>query len=399
MEKTTTQFPFYARLAFVLISLIAIFFVLSLARGIVVPVLMALLFSILLRPVANFLHTKLRFPNVLASLFSVVMMIIVVASILFFISWEISDFTKDWDTIQKNLSIHGNNIQTYVREKFNVTETEQKEYLNNATQNSLESGKKIVGTTLMSFTDTIMSSTLVPVYTFLFLLYRTHFLKFLHKLVSDKNRATLQAILCQVKVAVQSYLMGLITQMVTVSTLTAIGLTIVGVDYAILLGVITGLLNLIPYIGILVACLISIFATLTGSPDLSLILGVIIVTIVVQLIDNNILVPIVVSSKVEINAFVSIVGIIIGGNLGGIAGMFLAIPLIAILKVIFDRIPSLEPWGYLMGDDLPKTFEWQKIKLPLYGTSTTTVSTVIPPPVFTDTTLPEKPEESENKKE
>jgi predicted PurR-regulated permease PerM len=175
--------------------------------------------------------------------------------------------------------------------------------------------------------------------------------------------------LYQIKVAVKSYLVGLIIQMISVATLTSIGYMIAGVKYAILLGVLTGLLNLIPYLGILVAMLISIFATLTGTPDVSMILGVVIVTVIVQVIDNNILVPLVVSSKVEINAMASIIGIIIGGAIAGISGMFLAIPTIAILKVIFDRIEPLKPWGYLMGDDMPKTYEWRSIRLTNYNYS------------------------------
>ncbi len=74
----------------------------------------------------------------------------------------------------------------------------------------------------------------------------------------------------------------------------------------------------------------------------------------------------IVSSKVKINALASIVEIIIGGAIAGFAGMFLAIPILAILKVIFDKIESLEPWGYLMGDDLPKTYTWHNIQLPLF---------------------------------
>ena len=105
-----------------------------------------------------------------------------------------------------------------------------------------------------------------------------------------------------------------------------------------------------------------------------LFISVIIVNIIVQLIDNNILVPIFINTKVQINAFVSIVGIIIGNVLGGITGMFLAIPTIAIIKVIFDRIDTLEAWGYLLGDDLPKTFEWRKIKLPHYNYHNTTTA-------------------------
>ncbi len=149
-------------------------------------------------------------------------------------------------------------------------------------------------------------------------------------------------------------------QITAIAVLTAIGLTIVGVEHAILLGAITGLLGLIPYLGNVLAGLITIFATLTGSPDLSLIFQVLIVTTVVQLIDNNITVPLVVSSKVKINAFTSIIGIFIGGMLAGIAGMFLAIPFLAILKVVFDNVPSLSPWGYLMGDETPKTPQWHR---------------------------------------
>jgi predicted PurR-regulated permease PerM len=107
---------------------------------------------------------------------------------------------------------------------------------------------------------------------------------------------------------------------------------------------------------------VTILSSLTATPELTVILGVIAVNVIVQIIDNNILVPMVINSKVEINAFVSIVGIIVGGSISGIAGMFLAIPVLAILKIIFDRIESLEPWGYLMGDNLPKTFIWRNIK-------------------------------------
>jgi predicted PurR-regulated permease PerM len=94
----------------------------------------------------------------------------------------------------------------------------------------------------------------------------------------------------------------------------------------------------------LIAGILTILSSLTGSPDLSIILGVIGVNVVVQIIDN-ILVPVIINTKVQINAFVSIIGIIVGGGIAGIAGMFLAIPILAILKIVFDRIESLEAWG------------------------------------------------------
>jgi predicted PurR-regulated permease PerM len=110
--------------------------------------------------------------------------------------------------------------------------------------------------------------------------------------------------------------------MIAVSILTSIGLYFIGVKYFILLGVITGILNLVPYFGILIAGVLTILSSLTDSPEVSLVLGVIIVNIIVQIIGNNILVPLIINTKVQINAFVSIVGIIIGGQIAGIAGMF-----------------------------------------------------------------------------
>ena len=109
----------------------------------------------------------------------------------------------------------------------------------------------------------------------------------------------------------------------------------------------------------MIAGIITVFASLTGTPETDIILGIFIVNLIVQLIDNNILVPLIINSKVEINAMVSIIGIIIGGGVAGISGMFLAIPLLAILKIIFDRIESLEAFGYFMGNHIPKKFSWR----------------------------------------
>lgn len=388
------KFPFYAKLAFVLLSLISILFLFYIGKGIIIPILIAILFAILLRPTMMFLKEKLYFPHILAVIVSVLLFVLLIIGIITFLSLQISDFLNDWDKIQTNIKIHIANIQIYVRDHFNISTKEQEEYINTATADSMKTGKEMLGSTLMSFTDTLFNLALVPIYMFLLLLYRTHFIKFLCKLFKPQHHAKLQEILDNVKLAVKSYLVGLTIQLVSVATLTSIGLWIVGVKYAILLGVITGILNLIPYVGIMFAYVISIFASLTGSPDLSLVIGVLVVNAVVQFIDNNILVPMVVSSKVEINALVSIVGIIIGGSLAGVAGMFLAIPMLAIMKVIFDRIDGLEPWGYLVGDDLPKTYEWRHIRLPLYNyegsNDTINVNTEEATTIFTETTtIPE----------
>lgn len=169
-------------------------------------------------------------------------------------------------------------------------------------------------------------------------------------MVRHKNEDILIDVLSEIKTVVKGYIIGLFIEMGIVGTLTTTGFLLLGIHYAILLGVITAVLNLIPYIGILVAGLIAIFATLGNSTDVYLIIGIIIVNSVVQLIDNNIIVPKVVGNKVSINALVTMVGVIIGGTLWGIPGMILSIPITAIIKIIFDRIESLKPWGALLGN-------------------------------------------------
>jgi predicted PurR-regulated permease PerM len=124
----------------------------------------------------------------------------------------------------------------------------------------------------MSVTDTLLDITLIPIYTFLILLNPFHLI--LTKLFRKEHHSKLQEILSQIKGSVQSYISGLIIEMIFVSILTSIGLYI-GVPYFMLLGIITGILNLIPYVGILIAGILTILSSLTGSPDLSIILGVI----------------------------------------------------------------------------------------------------------------------------
>lgn len=372
--NSTIKTPFYIRLSFMVISLIGITYILYMGKSVLIPILLAFLFAVLLFPIVHFLNSKLRFPNGLSSTVAVILFVALILGILAFISYEISDIANDFAEIRKNINIFIINIQRFIRTNFHVSIWEQRKYIEDVTQDSVKKGKETIGTTIVSITNSILDLALIPIYTFLILLYRTHFILFLAKLFRKEYHAKLREILTQIKGAVQSYISGLIFEMIAVSALTSIGLYFIGVKYAILLGIITGILNLIPYIGILVAGILTILSSLTGSPEVSLILGVIIVNLVVQLIDNNILVPMIINTKVQINAFVSIVGIIIGGQIAGIAGMFLAIPILAILKIVFDRIESAEPWGYLMGDNLPKTFIWRTKKSSFNDSETATKS-------------------------
>ncbi|KFF04687.1 AI-2E family transporter [Flavobacterium reichenbachii] len=353
------QLPFYAKLCFSLLILICFAFIFCLGKDIITPVLMAFLFAVLLLPIFSFLKVKLKFPRHIAAAFCVLLFAAFIVGILVFISYQVKDIASDFDTIKKNINAFIIEIHKFINENFHVSIGEQKKYLDTVTKDSVKNSNASIGSFIISLSDLLLDCTIIPIYTFLFLIYKDHFILFLAKLVNKEDHTKLKDILSQIKVSINNYIVSLILEMIIVSVLTGLGLYIVGVKYFILLGLITGILNLIPYIGIAIAGVITLFASLTGTGETSIIISILIVNVIVQLIDNNLLVPLIINSKVEINAFVSIIGIIVGGAAAGISGMFLAIPLLAILKIIFDRIESLEAWGYLMGNHVPRKFTWR----------------------------------------
>ncbi|MFN5418066.1 MAG: AI-2E family transporter [Flavobacteriia bacterium] len=330
-----------------IISVILIF--IYFAKGILTPIIIAFIFALLLLPIVYFLKNKLKFPDVLASLSAIIVALSVLSVLVFVLSSQIANLLNDLPVIQKNLLTNFHQLQEWISQTFNFNLKKQSDIIHK----SLESGKLISANSFESLngiTDIIFNIVLIPIYTFLILIYRHNFVKFIQQ-INKKGRVTkTNEILNQISKVIRQYMLGLFIEMIIVALMTGVGLWIIGAKYFIFLGLLTAILNLIPYIGILIACSISLLMTIVGGTDLSLISGVIIVNVVVQLIDNNILIPKVVGSQVSINAFASMLAVIIGGAIAGVGGMFLAIPVLAILKVIFDHVENLKPYSLLIGE-------------------------------------------------
>jgi len=176
--------------------------------------------------------------------------------------------------------------------------------------------------------------------------------EFLISVFKIEHKEKVQEVLKESRVVVQSYMVGLMIEMGIVALINWIGFMIIGIEFAIFLAVFAAVLNLIPYIGMLIASVFCMLITLSTSTNPSDAIWILVVLIVVQFFDNNIIMPKVVGSKVKINALITILGVLIGAALCGISGMFLSIPCIAILKVIFERIDGLKPWGILLSDTI-----------------------------------------------
>jgi len=146
-----------------------------------------------------------------------------------------------------------------------------------------------------------------------------------------------------------------------VAILDTAALFILGIEYAIILGILGALLNMIPYLGGLVAVAMPMMVALVTKTSPMFAIYVLVLYYIIQLIDNNYIVPYIVASKVKINALFSIIVVIAGNALWGIPGMFLSIPILAIVKLVCDHIEPLKPWGFLLGDTMPSILEIKKI--------------------------------------
>ena len=349
------KYPFYIKAPMVLIGIYMLFNILLLLQDILVPICFAGLIAILLNPVVNKLQ-QWHVPKILAIFIVLLVSILIVGGIIAFISSQLADFSELAPELKKRSAEMFAKFQQWLQSTFNISKKKQLNMYNSA----IQSGQAYIGQTLSTVAGIISVAVLLPIYTFLILYYKPLFLNFFFEVFESKHEEKVSEVLNETKSAVQSYIFGLLVEMLIVAALNSAALLLLGVKYAILLGIIGAILNVIPYIGGIIAIALPVLmALITGDGNLTTPLLVVAAYTVIQFIDNNIIVPRVVSSKVEVNAFVSIVIVLLGGAFWGVSGMFLSIPFVAICKIIFDRIEELQPWGKLLGTKMDKNFTIQ----------------------------------------
>ena len=347
---TKSNVPFVIKLACVLVSLVAIVYVAVIAESILVPLIIAFLVAMLLVPFSDFMEKKLRFSRLITSFISPIVFSLFVLAIVFFIGKQIVSFASDIPEFESKTTMLFDQVTDYVSEKFGVTKQAQLDYINKEAVSTLQKNSKILGGLIISFTTGVASSAFVFLYIFFFLLYRAHLVKFLVWCFRPERKEQVRDTVYAVQSIIKQYIFGLFLQMTFIAVALIIAFSIIGIKYAILFAVLCAVLNLIPYVGIFSATLFAAMVTLaTGEPMDAV--WLFISVIIVNSIDNNVVTPKVIGSKVSLNAFVVFFGLIVAESIWGIAGMFLAIPTLAILKVIFDAVLELRPYGFLLGED------------------------------------------------
>lgn len=343
-------YPFYLKLSSILISIVILGFLAIIGQQILIPMVLGLLISILLMPLSRFMEKRLRFPRSLSSILASLLALAIIGGVIYVLSLQVAKLANDWPQFQKQFTDLIDNLQSWISRTFGVRRKDQLLYLNDTAKKSISTGTAILEKALTSIGYVLMLTAFTFLFTLFFLLYRTHLLKFLVASFSETYHKTVFDIIDNIQFMVKKYLVGLFLQMLIVTILSLIAYTIIGVKYNFMLAILTGILNILPYIGILTALLIGALITFATS-GISSVLFIVIAIVVIHAIDGNIIMPRVVGSKVKINSLIVIIGLVIGEMLWGIAGMLLTIPILAIMKIVFDRVEGLQSWGFLMGED------------------------------------------------
>ncbi|MDO9511924.1 MAG: AI-2E family transporter [Bacteroidales bacterium] len=357
--------PLYLKTVLITIGIFAVFAILYIAQSILIPLVFALIIAIVLHPVVNWLIQK-KINRVVAIVIVLSITVIFIAAFSSLIFRQVIRFSESWPVLVDKSTAMINQTIADAAIFFDVRPKKIHVWIAVTKEELINKSSVAIGQTLVILGNALVVLFLIPVYVFMILFYQPLLREFIQRLFSESNKAKVSKIVSQIKVVIQRYLIGLIIEFVLVAILNIAALLMLGIEYAILLGILGALLNIIPYIGgIISVALFMLVAFVTKSPVH--VLYVVVAYSLIQLIDNNYIIPKIVASKVKINALFSVIVVIAGNMLWGIPGMFLSIPILAIVKLVFDHIDSLKPWGFLLGDTMPPLIKiapiFKKLKL------------------------------------
>ena len=355
------QLPFYAKLALVLFSVVLVYAILVAAAGIFIPLTFALLFSVLLYPVATFLETRLHFNRSLAAIVPVVTCLLLIGCFVYFMTVQIVNFSDDLPMLQKRIGEIFSQLQHWISQKLHITTRSQSDYIAKSSGSMVESAASSVKSLFQSLSTIFLWTIFVILFTFFMLFHRRLLNRFMLHLFKIEHRPKVSEILRETKILINSYIQALLIEMLVLSIVNCTMFMIMGIKYAILLGVIAACLNIIPYLGMYTSIIITFLVTFAnGNSNTALIAAIGLMC--VHLIDSNVLMPRLVGRGVKMNPFITILAVLIGEFIWGVPGMFLFIPIAGIVKLICERVDSLEAWGILIGAEEKDTRLVKKVK-------------------------------------
>lgn len=357
MLNSTDKRPYSFELAASLLSLVLIIAVLYFLQSVLVPLMFSILISISLYPVARFLE-KLNLHRALSSILAVILAILIIAGLVWFIIHQVIVIGHDGTNLQRKFLTIFNTIQHWITAKFGVEPGEITARIKELSNRALSNAGVYLSAAFGSVGGILAGLVIVPLFSFFLLYYRDFFREFFFHAFSSTPQDKVHETLNRIYDVVQSYLLGLITVMAIVAILNTVGLMVMGIQYAWFFGTLASLLMLLPYIGIALGSILPAIFALATKDSYWYAVGVIAWFQVVQFLEGNVITPNIVGGKVSINPLMAVIAILLGGMLFGLAGLILALPLTAVIKVLFDAIPSMKAFGFLIGE--PEKYHLKK---------------------------------------
>lgn len=332
----------------ILYFIILLCIVLYFGKEVLVIVTFAALLAMLMTPLANNLETH-RFPRVISSLISVLIIIIVISGVFLLLSTQIANVIKEIPRIKSEMKDLISGTQSWITKQFEISFAQQVDTVKDHASEALGGAGNVIADVVKGTFTLFGRTLLVMVFTFLFLLHREKYENFVVMLYRQEKRKDARDMIDKVSRISEQYLTGRLIAVGIIAILYVAGFWIIGLKNAALLSVIAAMVAIIPYIGTIIGGLIPfLMAIIDGSFNQAL--GVIIITVIVNMIAHYFIEPSVVGGSVNISPLFTILSLIVGGLLWGIAGVILFLPIIGILKISIENVEGLEPYGYLIGD-------------------------------------------------
>lgn len=331
-------------LLFILVTIVLYF-----SKALLIPIAFAGLLAMVLLPLNRWLEQK-KMQRLWAVLLSTVLFVFGVVAVLWLVSWQIGNVASDAFKMEGKLQEILNSIQQMIKDTLGMSEQAQEQMVEqNKEKGAVTVGKGLWGVAGYIWTF-LVDFILVVVYLFLFLYYRSHIKKFILSVTDSNHKQKTEDAIEQSSQVGQQYLAGLSLMILCLWVMYGVAFSIIGVKYALFFAILCGLLEMIPFVGNLTGTTLTVLFSLSQGADVRMVIAIIITYAVVQFIQTYLIEPLVVGAKVNINPLFTILVLVAGEMVWGIPGLVLAIPLIAILKIIFDHFEHLKPYGELIGE-------------------------------------------------
>lgn len=344
------RLPLVVRLTFVLLFLWLSFYMLSEFRNYLYPIALGILFAYLLYPLAYFLERR-GLHRILSNLLSIVVGIAVVSFVTVLIYKQFQLFLTDLPSLKERAALNIHIIFKQIEMYFGVKAGDFESTAKNMVMELLSSPARNFSSTVGSTFTTFFTLFIMPVYVFFLLFYRNKFKQLVLMMVAEEKHELAQRIITDVSKVAVRYMTGIFIVVAILVVVNSAGFLIIGLHHALLLGLIAALMNFIPYYGTIIGYAFPLFFSMVVMDSPTYAFLVLLQFIIVQFTENNILTPNIVGAHVNINPFMIILGITLGGFVWGLPGMFIAVPVFAMLRVVGDHIDRLKPLAFLLGQE------------------------------------------------